>query len=199
MEPIFNDEKFRSNKSVINDCQLFIAGTTYFFAHPKNRTLENAYYHFGLMFDSLHYERNEKWRDEMFRPIKEFFPGVIETELLLAVQLGKNSNFEYNEVEADKYDPYYWRIKKATEHERDDWAFFMFFGNIQGLFNGDRITEERLLNYIDKFPELFIQNQRKQLEYNFNFFDERGYYIEIEESTKLNKKASGIYPAVRSK
>ena len=62
MEPIFNDEKFRSNKSVINDCQLFIAGTTYFFAHPKNRTLENAYYHFGLMFDSLHYERNEKWR-----------------------------------------------------------------------------------------------------------------------------------------
>lgn len=198
MEPIFNDNKFRGNLSAINNCQLFIAGTSYFFAHPKNRTLENAYYHFGLMFDSLHFERNKKWKDEIFRPVKEFFPGVIETELLLAIQLGKDNDFEYNELEADKYDPYYWRIKKAAEQTRADWAFFMFLGNIQGLFNGNRITKERFLQYLSFFPEKFIKKNKENIQCVFNFFDERGYLLAINKAITLSKVGPGLYPEIEN-
>ena len=196
MEPIFNDKKYKSNHGVIADCELLRIGTKYFFSHSKNQTLENHFYHFGLLFDSNHFEKNDKWRKEIFTPTRDLFKGVIDHEIIVSVQLGKDLNNEYDEEEADKYDPYYWRIIKATEYNRDDWGYFMFLGNIQGLLNGDKITENKFIAYLNLFPQPFMQKYKEQLQFNLNFFDERGYVFNIENKIELKRIAQGLYQEI---
>ncbi|MEM9546232.1 MAG: hypothetical protein AAGA77_09665 [Bacteroidota bacterium] len=198
MEPIFDDIRFNSNKKIITDSSVFCDATSCFFAQPKNRTLENAYYHFGLVFDSLHFEQNEKWRSDLYTPIKDLFPNVIDPELLLAAQMGKDDEYYYDEDEADKYDPYYWRIIKAKEFKREDWAFFMFLGNIQGILNGRRITLERFNQYLDLFPTVFLEKNKSRLQYNLNFFDELGYFFKIGDALEVVQSSNPVYPEINA-
>ena len=82
---------------------------------------------------------------------------------------------------------------KAIEYKRPSWAFYMFMGNIQGLFNGNRITENRLLQYLKLFPDEFIQSEREILQHIFNSFDERGYLISFKEVPELIKVGKGVF------
>lgn len=195
MEPIFKDSLFNSNNGVVQDCGIFMKSSELFFEIPKNRTLENSFFHFGLIFDSSHYLKNDNWKG-IFKPIKALYRGIISSEEIVSIQLGKTSNDEYDEAEADKNDPYYWRITKAIEYKRPDWAFYMFAGNIQGLFNGNRISEDRLMQYLSLFPEEFISTHKERLQYAFNYFDERGYLLALEKAPKLIKIGKGLYDEI---
>ena len=192
MDPLFNDLKFNSNQEIIEDCHILQLGSEYFFSKSVNRTLENAYYHFGLLFESSHYQRNELWKT-IYKPVKELFKGVIDSETILSVQLGKDLNHEYDERESDKYDKYYWRIIKAIEYKRPSWVFYMFLGNLQGLINGNRITEERMIQYLQLFPKEIIQAEKVRLQYIFNFFDERGFLLSFSDVPELIKVGNGIF------
>ncbi|HRK82311.1 MAG TPA: hypothetical protein PLZ12_12785 [Saprospiraceae bacterium] len=195
MEPIFKDSLFNSNNGVVQDCVIFKKSSELFFEIPKNRTLENSFFHFGLIFDSSHYLKNDNW-EGIFKPIKALYRGIISPEEIVSIQLGKTSNNEYDEAEADKHDPYYWRITKAIEYKRPDWALYMFAGNVQGLFNGNRISEDRLLQYLRLFPEEFISIHKERLQYAFNYFDERGYLLALDKAPKLIKIGKGLYDEI---
>ena len=192
MEPLFSDLKYKSNQEVIEDCGVLQMETECFFSKPVNRTLENAFFHFGLLFDSSHYQKNELWKT-IYKPVKELFKGVIDSETIVSAQLGKDLNHEYNEKEADEFDRYYWRIIKAKEYKRPSWALYMFVGNVQGLFNGNRITEKRLLQYLELLPEEFIQAEKERLQHTFNSFDERGYLLSFKNVPKLIKVGKGLF------
>lgn len=193
MEPLFNDDRFNRNKGIISDCEILRKSSELFFELEKNRTLNYHFYHLGLLFDSNHYKKGERWRAKIFTPTRDVYSGEIDYEIILSVQLGKDLNNEYDEKESDKYDPYYWRIIKAIEYERPDWAFYMFLGNLQGLINGNRITEERMIQYLELFPEKFIQTEKDRLQYIFNFFDERGFLLSFNDVPKLIKVGNGIF------
>lgn len=128
------------------------------------------------------------WLESKIKPIKDLFPNEIDTELLLSVQLGKDVNGKYNEAESDKYDSYYWKITKAIEYNRPDWAFFMFIGNVQGVFNGSRISSNRLIKYFELMPKQFIDNYRTDIVYIFNFFDEQGMELGISLTNEFSLK-----------
>lgn len=199
MEPIFNDGQFDRNHGVIDDCSLFHLGTEYFFSHPKNRTLNNACYHFGLLFRSNHYKESQQWHSPKTKPIADFFKGVISTELLIAVQMGADDNGYYDEKESDKFDSYHWGITKAIEYNRPDWAFFLFLGYLQGTFNGDRILASRYVEYLNLFPGQFMTKYQANIIVLFDFFDERGFKLSIDlgkpgtENFTLKKVSKGLY------
>lgn len=193
MEPIFDNAQFNRNKDVVPNCDILKMGTRLFFMHEKNRSLNYHFYHFGLLFDSNHYEKTDVWRKEVFTPTRDIYGGEIDYEIIVSAQLGKDLNNEYDEQQSDKYDPYYWRIIKAMEYKRPDWAFYMFAGNIQGLFNGNRILEKRLLQYFRLFPEEFIIAHKQRLQYAFNYFDERGYLLVLDKAPELIKIGRGLY------
>lgn len=193
MEPLFDNKKFRNNYNIIKDCELLKIGTQYFFAHPKNRTIEYHFYHFGLLFDSNHYEKNKNWKETIYTPTRELFKDKVNIETLLSIQLGKDLSNKYDEKKADQFDPYYWRITKAIEYKRPNWAFYMFLGNIQGLFNGDRISQERFKKYLDLFPNRFLQENIDEIEFIFNYFDERGCTLSLKGEVKLLFKGNRLY------
>ena len=193
MEPLFNDDRFNSNKGIISDCEILSKSSEFFFGFEKNRTLNNHFYHLGLLFDSNHYKKGERWRSEIFTPTRDIYSGKVDYEIILSVQLGKDLNNEYDEKESDKYDPYYWSINKAIEYKRPVWAFYMFLGNLQGLINGNRITEERMIQYLQLFPKEIIQAEKVRLQYIFNFFDERGFLLSLSDVPELIKVGNGIF------
>jgi len=177
MEPIFKNDKYCGNRHVVEDCSLLQYGSLYFFSQPKNINLEYAYYHFGLLFDSLHYARTDQFRKQIYNPVKDVLSEEVDTETLLSVQMGKDLNGYYDEKEADRYDSYYWRIEKAKQFNRPSWAYFMFLGNLQGVLNGNRMNVERMQRYLKLFEVDFLEAHEDKLKFVFNFFDERGLQL----------------------
>ena len=192
MEPIFNDSLFQGNIGIIHDSNILKRSSELFFEMPKNQTIENSFFHFGLLFDSLHYSRNDKW-NEIYKPIKMQYKSIVDSIEIVAAQLGKDINDQYDESEADKYDPYYWRIIKGTEYKRPDWAFYMFIGNLQGVFNGNRMTQDKLIQYLNLFPKAFFDQHGDRVSYIFNYFDERGFILSLNNEIKLTKYGHGIF------
>ncbi len=163
----------------MSDAGELLNRTTSFFDIAANQTQENHFYHFGLLFESTHYERNEFWRKNIHTPTREKFRGSVPFELIVAVQLGKDQNYEYDEAEADQFDSFYWSITRAIQFERPDWSYFYFFGGMQGKLNGEMITAERFCQYLSLFPESVLSRYQGNLLELFEHFNETEWRLSI--------------------
>jgi hypothetical protein len=198
MDPLSDKIKYDKNRNLVTNPYLFTNGVTYFFSQPKNQKVELRYYFFGLSHDSLHYVRNDKWL-QIYDIVKKVFPELIDHELSLAIERGKDLDFEIDEVEADKVDSLFWGISRAIKYQRPIWSFFMFLGKVQALWNGAKIDQERLQQYFECFPKDVLINYGELMQFTFNFFDERGTHIAISKigDVRLNKVGTPVYPQVK--
>ena len=184
----------RENYGVISDTEHLAIRTNAFFSQPKNIVLEFSLFHFGLVFESRHYSRKSAFLSSMNTPLKNHFQGVIAAEELLAVQLGKDLNYEYSEQESDLYDPLYYALTRCNRFRRPDWAYYLLFGSLLGYWNGAGITVEQFDRLASLIPESFWSKHATPAQYIFNSFEERGYiFTSLNGSQSLSYLGSGVF------
>ncbi len=163
------------------------------FLVQKHHNVNYGMYAYGLTMFSYHNRSNEI----DYNPIKNFSGKEWNNELHRRINWGATDLDNIDDVETysakfdietSLIDTNEYLIKRAIELNRPDWSLFYLIGNIQGRlnYNGTIVkeyeifTKEDFIRCLSYLSIHFFNKYKIDLEYLFNYFDERGLKLKIE-------------------
>lgn len=160
-----------------------------FFINENNKTIERSFYALGVLLRSTHLTHK---KIRQYNPKDHELLDKWDLDIWTRVTWGTDDEKHdiIYEKEADETDlPYYdYLISNATKYNRPSWAIFGLLGMMQGTLNQNQFEvkhqedfftkDDFIRNYNYLAIDFLIQN-KDDLVYLFNYFDNRGFNLEI--------------------
>lgn len=177
------------------DSKWFLDNHNNFFKIKGNDNLHFGMYVYGLVMSSNHNRGNIYMNDS--NPVTKYINKDWTYELHRKINWGASDtdniddDFDNYSISFDQatenIDSNEYLIKRAVEFNRPDWSVFYLIGEIQGRLNYNSkprtqweiFTKDDFVRCCGYLTHDFLTKYKDDLVYLFNYFDERGFKLDI--------------------